>query len=94
MSHVVDEGRFAITQNPADKFVFKVPILRNVAKTPPYFHDGSVDKLVDAVIIMAKIQLAKDLTTEQADDIAAFLTSLTGKIPDAALVSPALPSQD
>jgi cytochrome c peroxidase len=93
-SQSVDEGRFAVTKNPSDKFVFKVPVLRNVAETPPYFHDGSVDKLSDAVIIMAKIQLAKDLTQEQAGDIAAFLASLTGTIPDSILRVPVLPEAD
>ena len=93
-SKPVDEGRFAVTKNPSDKFFFKVPVLRNVAETPPYFHDGSVDKLADAVMIMAKIQLAKNLTQEQAGDIAAFLASLTGRIPDAALKAPVLPSVD
>jgi cytochrome c peroxidase len=88
----VDEGHFTVTKNPADKFFFKVPILRNVAETPPYFQDGSVDKLEDAVVIMAKIQLAKDLTVDQASDIAAFLKSLTGKIPELALTVPVLPS--
>lgn len=93
-SQVVDEGRFAVTKGPADKFVFKVPILRNAAETPPYFHDGSVDRLADAVMIMAKVQLAKDLTREQIGDIAAFLKSLTGKIPDAMIAVPVLPSED
>ena len=93
-SQPVDEGRFAVTKDPADKYVFKVPVLRNVAETPPYFHDGSVEKLEDAVVIMAKVQLGKDLTKEQAGDIVAFLKSLTGKIPDAALVVPVLPSAD
>jgi cytochrome c peroxidase len=91
-SQPVDEGRFAVTKNPSDKFVFKVPILRNVAETPPYFHDGSVEQLEDAVTIMAKIQLAKDLTKEQTGEIAAFLRSLTGTIPEAALKVPLLPS--
>ncbi len=93
-SQSVDEGRFAVTKSPADKFVFKVPVLRNVAQTPPYFHDGSVDRLPDAVIIMAKIQLAKDLTKDQAGDIAAFLASLTGRVPDSLLKAPILPSAD
>ncbi len=92
-SQSVDEGRFAVTKNSADKFVFKVPVLRNVAKTPPYFHDGSVDKLADAIMIMAKVQLAKDLTKEQIGDIEAFFTSLTGKIPDAMIEVPVLPSE-
>ncbi len=93
-SQIIDDGRFAVTKNPSDKFVFKVPVLRNVAETPPYFHDGSVDKLADAVVIMAKIQLARDLTKEQAADIAAFLSSLTGKIPEEALKVPILPSAE
>ena len=88
----VDEGHSAVTKNPADKFFFKVPVLRNVAETPPYFHDGSVDKLEDAVVIMAKVQLAKNLTADQVADITAFLKSLTGKIPEMALTVPVLPS--
>jgi cytochrome c peroxidase len=93
-SQQVDEGRFAVTKTPSDKYVFKVPILRNVAETPPYFHDGSVDKLEDAVIIMAKTQLANDMTKEQAGEIVAFLKSLTGTIPEAVLKVPILPSVD
>ncbi|HXY62382.1 MAG TPA: cytochrome c peroxidase [Nitrospirota bacterium] len=93
-SEKVDEGRFTVTKNPADKFFFKVPVLRNVAETPPYFHDGSVARLSDVVTIMAKIQLARDLTPEQTGDIVAFLASLTGKIPDSVLTVPILPSED
>ncbi len=90
----VDEGRYAVTKNESDRFVFKVPVLRNVAMTPPYFHDGSVDRLVDAITIMAKVQLARDLTTGQADDIAAFLHSLTGKLPESLARVPALPAAE
>jgi len=90
-SQPVDEGRFAVTKNEADKYLFKVPILRNVAATPPYFHDGSVDKLEDVVTIMAKLQLARDLTKEQASDITAFLDSLTGSLPESAVKVPVLP---
>ena len=90
----VDEGRFAVTKVPGDKFVFKVPVLRNVAMAPPYFHDGSVDKLIGAVTIMAKIQLGKNLNAGQAEDIAAFLSSLTGRIPQAVLTVPVLPSEN
>lgn len=93
-SQPVDEGRFAVTKDPRDKYVFKVPVLRNVAVTPPYFHDGSVERLTDAIVIMAKVQLGKDLTKEQTGDIAAFLGSLTGRIPDAALIVPVLPAAD
>ncbi|HMK59762.1 MAG TPA: cytochrome c peroxidase [Dissulfurispiraceae bacterium] len=88
----IDEGRFAVSKVEADKYVFKVPILRNVEKTPPYFHDGSVDKLEDAVIIMGKVQLGRDITGQQTSAIVAFLKSLTGKIPDDALIIPVLPS--
>ncbi len=93
-SEKVDEGRFAVTKNESDKYVFKVPVLRNVAMTPPYFHDGSVDKLEEAVWIMGKVQLGKDLAKEQIDDITAFLRSLTGKIPDDVLIVPVLPSRE
>ncbi len=90
----IDEGRFAVTKNEADKYVFKVPVLRNVAETPPYFHDGSVDKLGDAIRIMGKIQLLKDLSTEQVADIMAFFTSLTGQLSDDAMRVPILPSRE
>jgi cytochrome c peroxidase len=93
-SEKIDEGRFAVTKNEADKFLFKVPVLRNVAMTPPYFHDGSVDKLDQAVWIMAKIQLGKDLSRQQVFDIASFLTSLTGRISDDALTVPIAPPAD
>jgi cytochrome c peroxidase len=90
----VDDGRFAVTKSEADRFLFKVPVLRNVAMTPPYFHDGSVDHLADAVIIMAKVQLAKDLTTSQAEDITAFFRALTGKMPESVLKTPVLPAEE
>jgi cytochrome c peroxidase len=93
-SEKIDEGRSAVTKDPADKFFFKVPVLRNVGETPPYFHDGSVRELTAAVTIMARIQLAKDLTKGQAGDITAFLSSLTGRIPQAVLDVPVLPSED
>ncbi len=93
-SEPIDEGRYAVTKTEADKYVFKVPILRNVEKTTPYFHDGSVDKLEDAVWIMGKIQLEKDLSKSQVDEIVIFLKSLTGKIPEDALNVPLLPSMD
>jgi len=93
-SEKADEGRFAVTKNEADKYVFKVPVLRNVAMTPPYFHDGSVDTLERAVWIMAKIQLGKDLSKQQAGDVAAFLGSLTGRIPGEDLMVPILPARE
>jgi len=81
-SKTIDEGRFAVTQNEADKFMFKVPILRNIEKTYPYFHDGSVADLSEAVKIMGKLELNKDLTDEQVADIVTFLKSLTADIPE------------
>ncbi len=93
-SEPIDEGRYAVTKNEADKYVFKVPVLRNVAKTAPYFHDGSVDKLEEAVWIMGKVQLNRDLTKEQVEEIVTFLKSLTGIIPNEALEIPLLPSTE
>lgn len=77
----IDEGRFEVTQNEADKYFFKSPSLRNVEKTYPYFHDGSVANLNEAVKIMAKLQLNKELTEEETNDIVAFLNTLTGDVP-------------
>lgn len=93
-SEEIDEGRYVVTKNEFDKYVFKVPMLRNVEKTAPYFHDGSVYTLRDAVWIMGKIQLGRDLTQPQIEDIVAFLKSLTGKIPEDALKVPLLPSME
>ena len=76
-----DKGRFQDTKNDADAFMFKVQQLRNVAVTPPYFHDGSVADLREAVRIMAKLQLGRDLGDADVADLVAFLESLTGEIP-------------
>jgi len=72
-----DMGRFELTKNESDKMMFKVPSLRNVAKTGPYFHDGSVKTLDEAVSKMAEYQLGKQLTPEQVKEIVTFLNSLT-----------------
>jgi cytochrome c peroxidase len=93
-SDPIDEGRYIVTKNDADKYVLKVPILRNVAKTAPYFHDGSIAKLEEAVWIMGKVQLNRDLNKEQVAEIVIFLKSLTGKIPEEALTIPLLPSTE
>ncbi len=87
-----DKGRADITKDPADLYVFKVPSLRNVAMTAPYFHDGSVSRLGDAVRIMAKVQLDKQLTDPDIANIVAFLASLTGKLPDGFAQAPVLPA--
>jgi cytochrome c peroxidase len=76
-----DLGRYEATKNEADKHFFKVPTLRNIALTAPYFHNGKVKTLPDALKIMGKLQLNKDLSSEQAADITAFLNSLTGEFP-------------
>ncbi|MBP7951336.1 MAG: c-type cytochrome [Verrucomicrobiales bacterium] len=74
-----DLGRAALTRNDAEKFFFKVPSLRNVALTHPYFHDGGAAELEDAVGTMAEIQLGKTLTYEEKRKIATFLYSLSDK---------------
>lgn len=78
---VVDNGKFDVTQNEGDKFFFKVPILRNIEKTGPYFHDGSVTSLEEATKVMAKLQLNRDLTDEEVKDIVVFMNALTGEVP-------------
>ena len=87
-----DKGRFDVTHDPQDTYVFKVPSLRNVAMTPPYFHDGSVRSLPEAVRIMAKVQLGQALSDQDTADIAAFLGSLTGKLPQGFVDAPILPA--
>jgi cytochrome c peroxidase len=87
----VDKGRFDVTHNEADLYVFKVPPLRNVRMTAPYFHDGSVARLDEAVRIMASVQLGRTLSDSQVAEILIFLDALTGTIPTRALVVPANP---
>ncbi len=73
----VDKGRFEVTGLENDKYMFKVPSLRNIALTAPYFHDGKVEDLKAATILMADIQLAKTLTDDEANKIVSFLESLS-----------------
>lgn len=89
-SQEIDQGRFAVTEKESDRYVFKVPSLRNVAMTPPYFHDGSVEELEKAVRIMAKLQLNKELDQQTIASMMAFLSSLTGKVPDVFQTPPVL----
>lgn len=77
-------GRFAVTAQESDKFVFKVPSLRNIELTYPYFHDGSVWSLDEAVRLMGEHQLGVSLQKEEIADIVAFLKTLTGKQPQVA----------
>ena len=83
------EGRKGVTGKDADKFVFKVPTLRNIELTYPYFHDGSVWTLEEAVNTMADIQLGQKLTDKETKEMVAFLNSLTGEQPQITL--PILP---
>ena len=74
-----DLGRFNVTQQPADLHVFKVPSLRNVALTAPYFHDASATTLEEAVRIMGRYQLGRILSDEEVKALVAFLGTLTGE---------------
>ena len=76
-----DLGRFEATKDASDKHFFKVPTLRNIALTAPYFHNGKVQTLEEAIKVMGTLQLNKDLSSEQVADIAAFLNGLTGEFP-------------
>ncbi len=82
-----DVGRQEVTGNESDKHMFKVPSLRNIEKTGPYFHDGSIATLDEAVKLMGSHQLGKDLDDKQVGEIVAFLGSLTGEI-DQAYIAP------
>ncbi|WP_297889134.1 cytochrome c peroxidase [Sulfurihydrogenibium sp.] len=93
-SESIDNGRFEITKNETDKYVFKVPSLRNVTQTSPYFHDGSVDSLEEAIWIMGKVQLGKDLSKKEIQYILKFLKTLTGDIPKDAMQPPILPASN
>ncbi len=88
----IDKGRFDVTQDTVDTYVFKVPSLRNVAMTPPYFHDGSVSTLPAAVRVMARVQLGRTLADREVADIVAFLESLTGRLPADFVTAPRLPA--
>lgn len=90
-STVDDFGKMQATNNETDKYMFKVPSLRNVAETWPYLHDGSVKDLDKTIQIMAKGQLNKELTPEQNAEISLFLKALTGEIPADAKTVPVMP---
>jgi cytochrome c peroxidase len=76
-----DLGRYNVTQDEADMFVFRVPSLRNVALTAPYFHDGSAKTLEQAINIMANYQLGRSLSAKDTQLIVQFLGTLTGEHP-------------
>ena len=81
-AHSKELGRYNQTKKEEDKYVFKVPSLRNIALTAPYMHDGRVDTLDDAVNIMTKFQLGRPMDDDDRKDIVAFLKTLTGELPD------------
>lgn len=74
-----DKGRMAVTKKDEDLHVFRVPSLRNVALTAPYFHDGAVPSLDEAIDLMGRFQLGREIAPADRKDIEAFLRSLTGK---------------
>jgi cytochrome c peroxidase len=78
-AEVVDLGRYGVTQVPRDREVFRVPSLRNVAVTAPYFHDGRAPTLESAVETMARVQLGRTLTSEEIGLMVQFLQTLTGE---------------
>jgi cytochrome c peroxidase len=85
-----DKGRFEVTKTVSDEYVFKVPTLRNIDLTPPYFHTGKAWDLRQAVAVMGSSQLGIELSDTQVDRITDFLHALTGEQP--AVVYPILPA--
>ena len=75
-----DLGRYHVTKRERDRYVFRVPPLRNVEQTAPYFHDGSVATLEEAVAIMIEYQLGLEVRQQDVDQLSAFLRSLTGQL--------------
>ncbi len=87
-----DQGRQQATGKPDDQGFFKVPSLRNAAKTGPWFHDGSIQEFDMAIRVMARFQLGRTLTYAQAGSIAGFLEALTGDVDPAYIAKPELPA--
>lgn len=86
-----DEGRSAVTKLPADRMVFKVPTLKNIHKTSPYFHDGSAANLEEAISLMGRHQLGITLTDDEVKAIAAWMGSMTGEVDPTYIAAPQLP---
>ena len=86
-----DPGRYSVTKNESDRMMFKVPTLRNVEKTGPYFHDGSAKTLPEAVQMMGRHQLGLELSETEVASIVTWLNSLTGELPHDYIQKPALP---
>lgn len=79
-----DYGRYTDTNNPVDRYLFKVPSLRLASLTSPYFHDGSIAELTDAIKIMGRFQLGREIPDEHVSAIEAFIISLVGEHPELA----------
>ncbi|WP_299194996.1 cytochrome c peroxidase [uncultured Amphritea sp.] len=77
-----DLGRYTATSDALDRYLFKVPSLRLASRTSPYFHDGSVTRLEDAIKIMGRFQLGREIPDEHITAISAFIKSLTGEHPE------------
>ena len=88
---LTDSGRFAVTKIPMDLFVFKVASLRNVEKTGPYFHDGSVASLDESIRLMGRHQLGVELNDTQVRELRAWLSALTGELPATYIAQPPKP---
>jgi len=86
-----DNGRYEVSKNDTDKNMWRVPTLRNISLTAPYFHNGAVKTLSEAVRVMARTQLNKELSDKDTADVVAFLDSLTGEFP--AIAMPRLPGK-
>jgi len=89
---VDDKGRGSVTGKTSDDYFFKVPTLRNITLTAPYFHSGSEQDLAKVVNVMAKVQLGQTLTATETKQMVAFLGSLNGDQPK--IVMPQLPASD
>jgi len=86
-----DQGRFSVTKREGDRMMFKVPTLRNISETAPYFHDGRAANLDEAVKLMGKHQLGLELDQREVDAIVAWLHSLKGELPKQYIAQPELP---
>lgn len=86
-----DPGRFGLTKNDADRMLFKVPSLRNIDRTGPYFHNGRVPTLEQAVLRMSEYQLGRQLSDKEVTSIVVWMKSLTGEIPAEYIRKPDLP---
>jgi cytochrome c peroxidase len=76
-----DAGRYSVTRKDEDRYMFRVAMLRNITKTAPYFHDGSVETLDRAVRVMGSVQLGRQLDDATVAAIVSFLETLTGDVP-------------